>query len=128
MNQTDGQKKKNKLEIPLFWFFILHLTLILNSTTGVVSKFAGRAKFMSIRFILLYFLLMMICVSFAILWQQVLKRMSLTFAFMNRPITVIYSDHWGDRDHDRDRDRGEQRWVNIYCFGCSLCCFPLFHR
>ena len=95
MNQTDGQKKKNKLEIPLFWFFILHLTLILNSTTGVVSKFAGRAKFMSIRFILLYFLLMMICVSFAILWQQVLKRMSLTFAFMNRPITVIYSLLWG---------------------------------
>ena len=95
MNQTDGQKKKNKLEIPLFWFFILHLTLILNSTTGVVSKFAGRAKFMSIRFILLYFLLMMICVSFAILWQQVLKRMSLTFAFMNRPITVSYSLLWG---------------------------------
>lgn len=95
MNQTDGQKKKNKLEIPLFWFFILHLTLILNSTTGVVSKFAGRAKFMSIRFILLYFLLMMICVSFAILWQQVLKRMSLTFAFMNKPITVIYSLLWG---------------------------------
>ena len=95
MNQTDGQKKKNKLEIPLFLFFILHLTLILNSTTGVVSKFAGRAKFMSIRFILLYFLLMMICVSFAILWQQVLKRMSLTFAFMNRPITVIYSLLWG---------------------------------
>ena len=95
MNQTDGQKKKNKLEIPLFWFFILHLTLILNSTTGVVSKFAGRAKFMSIHFILLYFLLMMICVSFAILWQQVLKRMSLTFAFMNRPITVIYSLLWG---------------------------------
>ena len=60
-----------------------------------MSKFAGRAKFMSIRFILLYFLLMMICVSFAILWQQVLKRMSLTFAFMNRPITVIYSLLWG---------------------------------
>ena len=95
MNQTDGQKKKNKLEIPLFWFFILHLTLFLNSTTGVVSKFAGRAKFLSIRFFLLYTLLMMICISFAILWQQVLKRMSLTFAFMNRPITVIYSLLWG---------------------------------
>ena len=95
MNQTDGQKKKNKLEIPLFWFFILHLTLFLNSTTGVVSKFAGRAKFLSIRFFLLYTLLMMICISFAILWQQVLKRMSLTFAFMNKPITVIYSLLWG---------------------------------
>ena len=95
MNQTDGQKKKNRLEIPLFWFFILHLTLFLNSTTGVVSKFAGRAKFLSIRFFLLYTLLMMICISFAILWQQVLKRMSLTFAFMNKPITVIYSLLWG---------------------------------
>lgn len=95
MNQTDGQKKKNRLEIPLFWFFILHLTLFLNSTTGVISKFAGRAKFMSIRFILLYMLLMMICISFAILWQQVLKRMSLTFAFMNKPITVIYTLLWG---------------------------------
>ena len=77
MNQTDGQKKKNRLEIPLFWFFILHLTLFLNSTTGVVSKFAGRAKFLSIRFFLLYTLLMMICISFAILWQQVLKRVTL---------------------------------------------------
>ena len=60
-----------------------------------MSKFAGRAKFLSIRFFLLYTLLMMICISFAILWQQVLKRMSLTFAFMNKPITVIYSLLWG---------------------------------
>ena len=95
MKYTNGLKKKNRLEVPLTWFFVLHFALILNSMTGVVSKFAGREKFLSVRFVALYALLMVISFSFAILWQQVLKRMSLTFAFMNKPITVIYSLIWG---------------------------------
>ena len=37
----------------------------------------------------------MITFVFAIVWQQVLSHMTLTFAFTNKPITVIYSLIWG---------------------------------
>jgi drug/metabolite transporter (DMT)-like permease len=33
--------------------------------------------------------------AFALAWQQVLKHMSLTFAFTNKPITIIWGLIWG---------------------------------
>ena len=68
---------------------------VMNSMTGVASKFAGRAKFLSLRFVVLYGIVLALNFGFALMWQQILKHMSLTFAFMNKPITVIYSLIWG---------------------------------
>ena len=89
------QEKKKQLEVPWKWFLILHLSLIVNSTAGIASKMAGRQKFLSFGFCFWYGLVLVITFMFALVWQQVLKHMSLTFAFTNKPITVIYSLIWG---------------------------------
>ena len=86
--------KNTKMEVPIKWFLILHLSLLLNSMAGVASKFAGRQKFLSFRFFLFYGLVLGITFAFALIWQQVLKNMSLTFAFTNKPITIIYALVW----------------------------------
>lgn len=89
------KKKKNRLEVPLKWFLILHLSLIVNSLAGAASKMAGRQKFLSLKFCFYYGLVPLITFAFALVWQQVLKHMSLTFAFTNKPITMIWGILWG---------------------------------
>lgn len=90
-----SQKRRKKLEVPLHWFIILHLSLVVNSLAGAASKMAGRQDFLSFKFFFYYGLVLLITFAFALVWQQVLKHMSLTFAFTNKPITMIWGIIWG---------------------------------
>lgn len=94
-SETGTPKKRGKLEVSLGWFLILHLSLIVNSMAGAASKMAGRQKFLSLKFFFFYGLVLVITFAFALVWQQVLKHMSLTFAFTNKPITMIWGIIWG---------------------------------
>ncbi len=91
-------KKKSGLyvgEVPLKWFILLHLSLVINSLAGTASKLAGQHKFLSLGFIFWYGVMLAITMAFAVAWQQILKHMSLTFAFTNKPITIIWGLIWG---------------------------------
>lgn len=74
---------------------ILHILLLLYSLCGVFSKLAAGYKFFNLKFIILYVLEMSMLLIYAIGWQQVLKRLSLTIAFSNKGITVLWSLVWG---------------------------------
>ncbi len=90
--------KKNGLfvgEVPLKWFILLHLSLVVNSLAGTASKLAGRQKFLSFQFMFWYGVMLLITMTFAVAWQQILKHMSLTFAFTNKPITIVWGLIWG---------------------------------
>ena len=89
------RKKGGKLEVSLKWFIILHVSLIIKSLAGAASKMAGRQEFLSLKFFFYYGLVLLITFAFALVWQQVLKHMSLTFAFTNKPITMIWGIIWG---------------------------------
>ncbi len=82
-------------EVPLKWFILLHLSLVVNSLAGTASKLAGRQKFLSFKFMFWYGVMLVITMAFAVAWQQILKHMSLTFAFTNKPITIIWGLIWG---------------------------------
>ncbi len=81
--------------VELRWFVFLHLSLVVNSLAGTASKLAGRQPLMSFGFIFWYGVMLMITMAFALAWQQILKHMSLTFAFTNKPITIIWGLIWG---------------------------------
>lgn len=87
--------EKKTREVPWSWFLILHLSLLINSLPGVASKLAGRYKVLSPGFLFFCALSIFLLGVFAVVWQQVLRHMSLTFALTNKPITVIYSLIWG---------------------------------
>lgn len=91
----DGKKGRFVGEVPLKWFILLHLSLIINSLAGTASKLAGQHEFMSFGFLFWYFVMLVITMAFALAWQQILKHMSLTFAFTNKPITIIWGLIWG---------------------------------
>ncbi len=91
---SGAKKHRMKIEVPLKWFLILHVSVLLNSMSGVASKMAGRYPLLSMGFVFYYGLDLLLIFAFALVWQQVLSHMSLTFAITNRPIRVIYSLIW----------------------------------
>lgn len=88
-------KKNSGPEVSLLWFLALHLSLVVNSIQGVFSKLAGKEKAMSLKWIFLFGMMFVTMLVFALAWQQVLKHMSLTFAFTNKPVTIIWGLIWG---------------------------------
>ena len=90
-----GKKGRYVGEVPLKWFILLHLSLVINSLAGTASKLAGQHEFLSFGFVFWYFMMLLITMAFAVAWQQILKHMSLTFAFTNKPVTIIWGLIWG---------------------------------
>ena len=76
-------------------FVILQLALFILSMGAICSKMAGRQKFLSPHFILYYGLLLVILFVYALIWQQVLKNLSLTVAYASKGVGIIYGMMWG---------------------------------
>lgn len=76
-------------------YFLLHFILLLYSINGIFSKLASTKEFMSLDFILLYGVVLLNLFIYAILWQQVLKKIPLTTAFSNKSIIIIWGMIWG---------------------------------
>lgn len=74
---------------------LLHLLLMLYSTSGILSKLAAGEAFLSVRFCLYYGGIIALLGIYAIGWQQIIKRMDLTTAFANKAVTVVWGIVWG---------------------------------
>ena len=74
---------------------LLHIMLMIYSMSGICSKLAAGQKFLSIKFCLYYGLIILLLGFYAIGWQQIIKRMSLTTAFANKAVTVVWGIIWG---------------------------------
>ena len=76
-------------------YFPLHILLMVFSLGSVCSKLASGEEFLSGRFVLYYGLLLLILAVYAVVWQQMIKRMPLTAAYANRAVTVVWGMIWG---------------------------------
>lgn len=77
------------------YFILLQVAIFIMSLGGVCSKLAGREKFLSTKFILYYGLLLLILFAYAIIWQQVLKEISLSVAYGSKGVGILYVILWG---------------------------------
>ena len=71
-------------------FILLHLALLIYSTSGLFSKNASAHPFMSPPFLLFYGGMILVLGIYAVLWQQVIKRMDVTTAYANKAVTVVW--------------------------------------
>ena len=76
-------------------YLLLHIVLLLYSLNGIFSKMASRQISLSIEFIIYYCVVLLNLFIYAILWQQVLKKLPLSTAFINKSVTVIWGMVWG---------------------------------
>lgn len=77
------------------YLFILHIVLAVYSFLGIFSKFAANEIFLSPKFILYYGLVILGLFIYAIVWQQLLKKLPLITAYANKAVTVIWGIVWG---------------------------------
>ena len=73
------------------WFIILQLSILLDAMSGVASKLARNHADNRMLYILLMGSVIGLMGVFALLWQQILKHMSLTFATTFRPFRSVYT-------------------------------------
>ena len=77
------------------YIIYLHLLMIFYSMGTVCSKLASGYPVLSMPFIALYAVVLLVLGVYAILWQQILKKMSLITAYANKAVTVIWGMVWG---------------------------------
>ena len=87
----DLESKKRKLQT----YLMLHGILLLYSVGAVCSKMASGFSFMSLGYIGWYAGLLCVLAIYAVVWQQVLRRLPLITAFANKGITIIWGMLWG---------------------------------
>lgn len=76
-------------------YIVLHLLLFLYAAGGICSKLAAKEAFLSPEFIMYYMIVLANLAFYAIVWQQIIKRISLVSAFANKAITVVWGMMWG---------------------------------
>lgn len=75
-------------------FMLLYLAFLIYSGTTVFSKLAAKQDGITVSF-LLFLGLEIVCLGiYAIIWQQVLKNMSLVTAMANKGVVVIFGLLW----------------------------------
>ena len=76
-------------------YLILHLILLFYSLGSICSKTASGKDFLSLEFCLFYGFSLLILGAYAILWQQIIKRIPLNIAYANKAVTLVWSMVWG---------------------------------
>lgn len=89
--KNNKMKNNNKIR----YFIFLHIIILISSITGIISKIASQQKFLSMKFIILYCLMIFVLGIYAICWQQIIKRLPLTIAYTNKAVTVIWGIVFG---------------------------------
>lgn len=77
------------------WFFLLHVFIGIYSMGSVFSKLAAGCTVGTPLFFCLYACVIGTLGIYAIGWQQVIKHMPLTTAYINKAVTVIWGMLFG---------------------------------
>lgn len=78
--------------------FQLHLNIMLFSFTGIFSKLASvqynQHRLSGWMFYLFLFLMMANCGIYALAWQKIIKKFSLSTAYAHRSVYLIWAQLW----------------------------------
>jgi len=86
MNMTNSSARQ---------YILLYANILLYSAALVIAKFAGEYPLFSATALVLYSLSILALGLYAILWQQILKRMPLGVAYPNRAVSIPLGMLWG---------------------------------
>ena len=89
---SDSVTKKAPLVIQIIK---LQIVLLFYSFFGIASKLAAGEKMFSHRFFLYYGVILMNLALFALVWQQIIKHMSLVTAYCNKVSVIIWGMVFG---------------------------------
>ena len=79
-------------------YVVLHICVIVFSFTGVFAKAAANAYnaggFSNTYLYVYIFLMLSVCAVYALIWQKVIKHISLHVGYANRSVYLIWGQIW----------------------------------
>ena len=95
--QAGTPPQPSPAQVPARDFLLLHLTLLLYSVGSVLGKYAAVNLAAGHTTLVIVFGLLDVASLglYALLWQQALKRMPLSFAFSNKAVCTLWSCLFG---------------------------------
>ena len=95
INNTDNSiKPLGKKKLTILSVMFIQGAVIVYTMAGVCSKLAGGYDFLAPGFILFYVAQIGVLGIYAILWQQIIKRVDLSVAYVNRSLAILWSMIW----------------------------------
>lgn len=73
---------------------ILQIAVCIYTVSGIAAKLASHYTFLSMGFILCYGMEIAVLGVYAIIWQQILKRVDISIAYANRSTAIFWSMLW----------------------------------
>lgn len=89
-----SEREKTKKKVTMKDLLFLQAIVVIYTLSGVAAKMASGSSLLSLSFIGFYGLEIFILGVYAILWQQVIKRIDLSIAYANRAIAMLWSMVW----------------------------------
>lgn len=93
--EGDKVMKDQKKKFQIKDILMLQIVFFIYSINSVVAKFASAQEPFSLNFILLYGLELCVLGIYAILWQQLIKRMELSVAYSNKAVVLLWAMVFG---------------------------------
>lgn len=92
MDKSREKSERKKISVKQIVF--LQAIVIIYSLSGVFSKLAAEQKIFCSKFFMFYAIEICILGIYALLWQQIIKRVDLSIAYANRAMAIIWSLLW----------------------------------
>lgn len=89
--QVDSKSNNSRARVSFITFVLLQFVVLIYTSAGIVGKLASKEALFSLPFLLLYGLEIVILGIYAILWQQMIKKIDLSIAYANRSINLLWS-------------------------------------
>ena len=80
--------------MPLKMMVILQAAVCIYTLSGIAAKLASGYNFLSIGFIVCYGAEILILGVYAIIWQQIIKRVDISVVYTNRAVAIFWSMLW----------------------------------
>ena len=98
-----SEEKKSKLTVDsktdkghsIKFIVLLNFGILIYSASGIFSKTAARQPFFSLTFVFFYGMMLIMLAVYAVIWQQVIKKIPLTLAYANRAVSIVWSIIFG---------------------------------
>lgn len=75
-------------------YAFMYFSFLIYSTTTIFSKLASSQSFLSPKYCFYFTIIVFILGIYAILWQQILKKIELSVAMSNKPIVIVLALLW----------------------------------
>ena len=95
--------KKGRTKVIVF----LHIVLMIYSLLGICSKLAAGEEFLSVRFIFYYGIVLTNLFVYAIVWQQIIKRMPLII-IVGIVLIVTEQDTQQEIEEEKEQEKEQE--------------------